>query len=323
MVLPTQAGSFPDEVIEAGKGGSPCDLFNGTYAVPIYLTNRDSMGQYNPSADQNIETVAGTVHGYWSNPAYWQGPAAQYVYYSGTTSESGGGDYLKQYTLFNGLMSTTPVAQSANIYPVGSTPSISASGTSNGILWAIERKDILSALPGTHAAVLYAYDATNVSHVLYNSAQNKQLRDQGGCANKFNVPTIANGKVYVGTQNELDVFGVLPTSQTTPQPAVSAPCFTYLAQTLGKASPPMVTTLTNIGPGSLTISSIAVTGSNASEFKQTNTCGTALAVGASCKISITFTASILTIPQVASVVISDNALGGAQSVALYGVATKK
>jgi hypothetical protein len=323
MVLPAQAGAFADEVVLAGKGGDPCDLFNGTYAVPIYLANRDNLGQYNPSDDHDIETVAGTVHGYWSNPAYWQGPAAQYIYYSGMTTEEGSGDYLKQYTLFNGLMSTAPVAQSANLFPVGSTPSISSNGTTNGILWAIERKDILSALPGTHAAVLYAYDATNVTHVLYNSAQNKQLRDQGGCANKFQAPTIANGKVYVGTQNELDVFGVLPTSQTTPQPAVSAPCFTYLSETLGVASPPMVTTLSNIGPGTLTIKSIAVTGSNASEFKQSNTCGTALAVGASCKISITFTASILTIPQVATVMISDNALGGAQSVALYGVATKK
>jgi hypothetical protein len=322
-VLPTQTGSFADEVVEAGKGGDPCDLFNGTYAVPIYLANRDNLGQYNPSADQNIETVAGTVHGYWSDPAYWQGPTAQYIYYSGMTTEEGSGDYLKQYTLFDGIMSTTPLHQSPNLFPVGSTPSISANGATNGILWAIERKDILSALPGTHAAVLYAYDAINVSHSLYNSAQNKQLRDQGGCANKFNAPTIANGKVYVGTQNELDVFGVLPVTQTTPQPALSAPCFSYLAQTVGQTSPPMTTTLSNIGPGTLTIKGISVTGSNASEFKQTNNCGNSLAVGASCKINITFTASILTIPQVATITISDNALGGAQSVALYGVATKR
>jgi hypothetical protein len=73
----------------------------------------------------------------------------------------------------------------------------------------------------------------------------------------------------------------------------------------------------------LTIKGISVTGSNASEFKQTNNCGNSLAVGASCKINITFTASILTIPQVATITISDNALGGAQSVALYGVATKR
>jgi hypothetical protein len=323
LVLPPQAGSFADEIIEAGKGGSPCDLFGSTYAVPIYLVNRDDMGTYDPEADQDIETIEGTIHGYWSNPTYWQGPTAQYVYYSGMTSESGGGDYLKQYTLFNGLVSTTPIAQSANLFPVGSTPSISANGTSNGIVWAIERKDILSALPGTHAAILYAFNGTNVSQVLYNSAQNKQLRDQGGCANKFQTPTIANGRVYVGTQNELDVFGILPIPQTTPQPVISAPCFNYLAQTVGKTSPPVKTTLSNLGPGTLTISSIAVTGLNASEFAQTNNCGSSLAVGSSCTINMTFTASVATIPQIATVIVSDNAAGGGQSVALFGVATKK
>jgi len=178
-------------------------------------------------------------------------------------------------------------------------------------------------LPGTKPAILYALNATNVSQVLYTSAQNRQLRDQGGCANKFNVPTIANGKVYVGTQNELDVFGLLPNPQTTPQPTISAPCFSFTAQTVGQTSPPLKTTLSNLGPGTLMISSIAVTGTNAAEFAQTNTCGSSLAVGASCTISMTFKASVVAIPQVATVVITDNALGGGQSVALFGVATKK
>jgi hypothetical protein len=323
MLLPTQGGAFPDEVIEAGKGGDPCDLFGSTYAVPIYLVNRDSMGQYNPNQDQDIQTIEGTIHGYWSDPAYWQGPSAENIYYSGMTSESGNGDYLKQYSLTNGAVSSAPVAQSTNLFPVGSTPSISSNGTGNGILWAIERKDILSALPGTHAAVLYAYNASNVAQVLYNSSQSKQLRDQGGCANKFQVPTIANGKVYVGTQNELDVFGELPNPQTTPQPVITAPCFNYLGQTVGQTSPPVSSTLTNLGPGTLSIGGMALTGANASEFTLQDTCGTSLAVGASCQINITFTASVFNIPQVAFVTVSDNALGGAQSIALYGVATKK
>jgi hypothetical protein len=323
LIFPTQSGTYPDEVIQAGKGGYPCDLFGSTYAVPIYLVNRDDMGGYDPNQDQDIQTVEGTVHGYWSSPAYWQSPTAQYVYYSGMTNESGDGDYLKQYSITNGMVSSAPVEQTPNLFPVGSTPSISANGTSDGILWAIQRKDILSALPGIHPGVLYAYNANNVSQVLYNSTQNKQLRDQGGCANKFQVPTIANGKVYVGTQNELDVFGILPVPQTTPQPVVASPCFTFLGQTVGKTSTPQTTTVTNLGPGTLSISSIAMTGSNASEFSATNTCGTGLAVGASCTVSITFTASVLNIPQVATILISDNALGGAQAIALYGVATKK
>ena len=209
LVLPSQAGSFPDEIIQAGKGGSPCDLFGSTYAVPIYLVNRDMMGTYHPKGDEDIETVEGTVHGYWSSPAYWQGPSAQYLYYSGMTNETGDGDYLKQYTITNGLVSTAPVEQTTNLFPVGSTPSISANGTRNGIVWAVERQDILSERPGTKPAVLYAYDATDVATLLYDSTQAKKLRDQPGCANKFVTPTIANGKVYVGTTTGVGVFGLL------------------------------------------------------------------------------------------------------------------
>jgi hypothetical protein len=206
---------------------------------------------------------------------------------------------------------------------VGSTPSISANGTNNGILWTVERKDILGARPGTQPAVLYAYSAADVSIMLYDSAHAKQLRDQPGCANKFVTPTVANGKVYLGTQNELDVYGVLPITQATPVPTISVPCFTITGQTVGKASPPVKTILSNLGPGNLTISSIAVTGSNGSEFAQTNSCGSSLAAGTSCTLSITFTGTVVNNPQVATIVISDNAAGGGQTVALVGVATKK
>jgi len=321
LVLPPQAGTFADEIIHAGKGGSPCDLFGSTYAVPIYLVNRDDMGTYHSQGDQDIETVAGTIHGYWSSPAYWQGPNAQYVYYSGMTSETGSGDYLKQYALTNGLLSTTPVAQSANLFPVGSTPSISANGAGGGILWTVERKDILSSSPGTKAAVLYAYDATNVATLLYNSAQAVRLRDQPGCANKFVTPTVANGKVYVGTQNELDVYGLLPVPQTTPVPTLSLVCIAVTGQTVGKTSNPVTTTLNNLGPGTLTINSIAITGANASEFAVTNNCGGSLAALSSCKINVTFTATVKGIPQVADISIRDNAAGGGQNVFLVGTAS--
>src|SRR5271154_5797088 len=152
MILPTQGGAFPDEIVESGKGGSPCDLFGSTYAVPIYLLDRDSLGGYNVTQDQDIQTVQGTIHGYWSSPAYWQSATASYVYYSGMTTETGSGDNLKQYTIRNGALSTAPVAQTPNLFVVGSTPSVSANGTNNGIVWAIERTDILSAAPGNHEA---------------------------------------------------------------------------------------------------------------------------------------------------------------------------
>jgi hypothetical protein len=277
------------------------------------------MGGYNPAADQDIQTIAGTVHGYWSNPAYFSNGTSQWVYYSGMTNEQGGGDYLKQYTLANGALSTAPVAQSTNLFPVGSSPSISANGTSNGIVWTIERKDILSAQPGNHTATLYAYDATNVATMLYNSGQQQQ-RDATGCGNKMQQPTIANGKVYVGTQNELDVFGLLPASPSTPAPSLNVPCFNFTT-THGTTSAAQTTKLTNLGPGNLVISNISFQGLNGNLFAQTNTCGTSLpytlGVKASCSISVTFS------PTVAGtfngyMLINNNAIGGALSLQVVG-----
>jgi hypothetical protein len=323
MILPTQGGTYPDLIIQAGKGGAPCDLFDGNYAVPIYLVNRDSMGGYNANQDSDIQTIQGTVHGYWSNPAYFQGPAASYIYYSGIKSEgNGGGDYLKAYTITNGVVSAAPVAQTANVFPIGSTPSISANGTQNGLLWAIERKDLLSSSPGNQTATLYAYPATNVARTAYSSAQTKvdnAVRDQMGCGNKFQTPTVANGKVYVGTENELDVFGLLANKPSAPLPSVSVPCFTFTGQAVGTTSAAQSTVLTNLGPGALTISGFSFQGLNPGEFSQTNTCGASIAVGASCKINITFTPTIATIPQQAYLQISDNAIGGALTLEVIGV----
>lgn len=332
MLLPTQGGSFPDELLMAGKGGEgllggvSCfvDSFpDGTFA-PIYLLNQDSLGGYEQGAggiDANIQTVEGAPHGYWSNPVYWQGPSASYVYLSGLGSETGQGDYLKQYSLTNGVLSTTPIAQSTNLFTVGSNPSISANGSSNGILWAIMRKDINSASPGTHSAVLYAYSATSVATTLYNSAQFRQsgaFRDQMGCANKFAVPTIANGKAYAATQNEIDVFGLLPTTLSAPVPSLSTTCFNFFNVAVGTTSAAQTTTLTNLGPGALAINGVSLVGINPSEFAESDNCGSSLAQGAACTISLTFTPALAKIPQQAYLQINDNAIGGALTLELTG-----
>ena len=313
ILLPVQPGAVPNELVIAGKGGDPCD---SSGATPIYLLNQNSLGEYNPDQDQIVETVAGTAHGYWSNPTYWQGPSAANLYMAGLTTEQGAGDYLKMYSVSNGLISTTPVAQSPNIFTMGSTPSVSANNTSEGIVWAIERRDGLSAMPGQKAAVLYAYDATNVSTVLYNSAQVQQ-RDQGGCGEKFQVPTIANGKVYVSTQNELDVFGLLGSSQA-PNIFLSLPCRNFTAQAVKTTSPRWPLKLTNSGSMQLDITSIAITGTNASEFAETNNCGTSLAAGATCTITITFTPAAPG-PRTANVMFTDNAAGSPHNEYLVGV----
>jgi hypothetical protein len=95
-----------------------------------------------------------------------------------------------------------PSSQSATQFPYpGTAPAVSASGTSNGIVWAHENSG--------SKAVLHAYDATNLAHELYNSTQAANNRDQFGAGNKFITPTVADGKVFVGTQNSVAVFGLL------------------------------------------------------------------------------------------------------------------
>jgi hypothetical protein len=211
MVLPYDGSAkITDEVLISGKGGAPCDQFGGTDASPIYVVNRKKMGHFHNQYDNVVQTIAGATAGYWSVPAYWMGQASAYVYYAGVLKDAdkGVGDTLRMYTLSRGKLSASSVAQSPNVFPVGSTPSVSANGRTNGIIWAIERQDSLTQKSGNRPAVLHAYDATNVAIELYNSNE-AGTRDQAGPATKYEVPIIANGRVYVGTQTELDVHGLI------------------------------------------------------------------------------------------------------------------
>jgi len=316
MLLPAQPGPFPDELIVAGKGGSPCQ--SSGFSL-IYLINQNFLGRYNPSQDQVVQEISGSTAGYFSSPAYWQGESGTNLYLAGTGGGQRVGDYLKMYSLTNGQLSTAPVALSTNQFTVGSTPSVSANGSSAGIVWAIERQDPLGTISGTLPAILYAYDATNVSTMLYNSAQ-QQKRDQGGCGNKFQVPTVANGKVYVGTQNEVDVFGLLPNNPpAAPGINLSVPCEVFPSQAVGTTSKVRSVVLTNIGNSQTTpleITSVAITGPSAADFAQTNNCSS-LAIGALCTISITFTPSVAH-PESAYVMITDNAAGSPHNVYLVG-----
>ena len=136
----------------------------------------------------------------WSAPAYWNGS----VYYGG------GNGRLSVYPLNNGILSSVASSLASNLimFP-GSTPSISANGSTNGIVWAMDVSNYGGSGPPSAPAILHAFDATNVAHELYNTTQAAN-RDVMGNAVKFVTPTIANGKVYVGTQTEVDVFGLLP-----------------------------------------------------------------------------------------------------------------
>jgi len=319
MLFPTPSPTIPYALLIAGKGGTPCD--SNPTATRMYLLNPKALGGYNATKDADLQDIVGAPAGYWSSPAYWKGTTGAYVYTAGTDVNPQTGDFLRMHKLSTGGLSR--YAQSTNRYPAGATPSISANGNKNGILWLIERPDALGAQPGDGAAVLYAYDAeklntTGIMQSLYNSAEalsHNVYRDRGGCANKFAVPTIANGKVYVGTQNELDVFGLLG-SQTGPGVYLNNPCYTFAPSSIGTAVSVQLPVVNN-GNSKLTISKVAVTGNNAADFSQTNNC-TSLSPGVKCVITLNFTASMLG-PEWAYVTITDNAIGSPHNVYVIGV----
>jgi hypothetical protein len=158
----------------------------------IYLVDRDSMGKFNANGNHNYQTIYRALPGgIWSTPAYFNGS----VYYGSVSGN------LKAFKITNAKLVATPTSQSATqfTYP-GTAPSISANGSASGIVWAHENSN-----PG----VLHAFDAADLSHELYNSNQASGNRDQFGAANKFITPTIADGKVFVGTTDSVAVFGLL------------------------------------------------------------------------------------------------------------------
>ena len=162
----------------------------------IYVVNRDLMGKFNTSNDNAIyqELDGALPGGVWAMPAYFNNT----VYYGSV------GQPLKAFTIANAKLGASASSQSPSSfgYP-GTTPSISANGITNGIVWAIENGGI---------GVLHAYDATNLATELYNSNRaaggRDQFSDNVDC--KFVTPMIANGKVFVGTPSSVVVFGLLP-----------------------------------------------------------------------------------------------------------------
>lgn len=157
----------------------------------IYVVDRDSMGKFNPNANNIYQDLPAAVSGVFSMPAYFNNT----VYYGAVGSK------IDAFAISNAQLGKTPTSQTGNAFPFpGATPSISANGTSNAILWATEN---------SNPAVLHAYDATNLATELYNSNQAPGGRDHFGAGNKFITPTVVNGKVYVGTTNGVGVFGLL------------------------------------------------------------------------------------------------------------------
>ncbi|MGI8841075.1 MAG: hypothetical protein ACR2F8_09915 [Caulobacteraceae bacterium] len=181
MALPDQPGAHPHEAIVAFKTGT------------LFLLDRDRLG--GKGADGAVQHFTANPQGVYSTPAFWRGN----VYLAGV------GGRLTQWRLDKGMFPPSPTHESANLfsYP-GATPSVSSNGSSNAIVWVIGTK---SRVEGGAPASLRAYDARDVSTQLYASGP-AGSPDAAGPAVKFSVPTVADGKVFVGTQTELDIYSL-------------------------------------------------------------------------------------------------------------------
>lgn len=261
----------------------------------IYLVDRDLMGRFSPNSNNAIyQEISGGLHGAeFGMPAYFN----QRVYFGAV------GDSILAFDFSDALLHSNPSSKTTNTfgYP-GATPSVSANGTSNGIVWAAEN---------SNPAVLHAYDATDLSRELYNSNQ-AGSRDLLGPGNKFITPTIANGKVYVGTTNGVAVFGLLQSGG--PAVSLSARSLSFSSQVVGAPGASQTLTLTNSGQAALGISGLRTSG----DFSQTSNCGSSIGPGANCQITVTFSPTAGG-TRSGTLTIVDTAPGSPQTIELAGI----
>jgi hypothetical protein len=261
----------------------------------IYIVNTANMGKYNASTNDIYQEIPTPLAG---------GEFGMAAYFNGSIYYGSVGDNLRMFNFVDAKLQTTPSSMTSMTFPSpGATPSISANGTANAIAWATEN---------TNPAVLYAFDATNLATMLYNSNQAANSRDQFGAGNKFITPMIANGKVYVGTTTGVGVFGLLPPAPVTLSPT----SLTFSSQTEGTTSSPKSVTLTNQTSSTLTSISPSTTG-NFAVSTGTNACGSTLGAGANCLIYVTFS-PLSTGTLTGTLSVSDSASNSPQTAGLTG-----
>jgi hypothetical protein len=217
---PSKAGSYGSSDDDLSAGGVL--LIPGTSMVAelgkpgvMYLMNESSLGGYCSTCNGNdtniVQEINGASVGTWGSLAYWNDS----VYFGSACcagSRTSSPDSMKAYSFSNGKFSTSPTSTTPETFLWPSpSPSVSSNGTSNGIMWAVDN----SGYPSICCAVLHAFLATNIGVEIYNS--NQVPADELPIGTKFSVPTIANGKVYVGgtnstntTEGVISAFGNIP-----------------------------------------------------------------------------------------------------------------
>lgn len=186
ILLDQPSGPHPHLIVGGGKAGT------------LYVVSRDNLGHYNSSNDsQIVQSFSLGTNGVYATPLFWQN----------TLYGAADGTPLSAYPFSPATdqFQTSPSSVSNQTfgYP-GTTPALSAAGTANAVLWAFRRTS--ATTPG----VLHAYDPANLKTEFWNSSQAAGGRDLPGNAVRFFSLTVANGKVYIATQTELDVYGLLP-----------------------------------------------------------------------------------------------------------------
>jgi hypothetical protein len=184
MILPDQAGApNPHLAIVGGTNGT------------LYLVNRDALGGFVLGGPDNVVKTLSLGGNIYGTPAYWQN----------TLYVAAAGDAIKAYSVNAGTIADASGSQSVSLVgSPGASPTVSSNGGSGGIVWVADTSGADSGAP----AVLRAFDATNLARELYNSGRKPE--DTAGPAVRLAVPTVANGRVYIGTQTELTVYGLVP-----------------------------------------------------------------------------------------------------------------
>ncbi len=191
LILPPQPGPVPHLMVTADKQGE------------IYLLNRDDLGGYTGTANTSIQSF---------NDGGGFSIHSNLVFFNKALYLAPDGGPASMWTFHPALGFFNPVASSRSAHTFGcngcdgggSNFTISANGQQNGIVWALDYSSY-----GNSPVVLYAFDASNLSTELYDAAQAPNQRDQATVAVKFTSPTVANGKVFVGSRNAVTVYGLL------------------------------------------------------------------------------------------------------------------